>query len=229
MIFQDALLLAAVRATARFVSEVPEPFIQSSVLPLVSILPSCMATGDGAGAAYMLPLLVQISPLMSRGHSDVDMTRNELSSDLQDPRKVFSVLCGSIEHGLYHAIAVSIRHLETFIKRGGHFSGSCPSETEIAFTIVGRETDLVTSIDVLTGWSDVLTDLAWSVEESRTSMPSEVRRIVAECKQKVNEITNTVRANARDWSHSEAAMEKVNALLAVMDDTAEMATALSSL
>ena len=60
-------MLGAIRSMSRFASEVPDLFlIGESFDVFFSIVPDCMAAGDGQGALYILPILVQISTKLSR-------------------------------------------------------------------------------------------------------------------------------------------------------------------
>ena len=76
---QELLVMAAIRPMSRFISEAPEAFLQNNTpsLKLLAILPYCLASGEGQGAAYMLPALVQLSQFMSA----IDIKRNFDRSD----------------------------------------------------------------------------------------------------------------------------------------------------
>ena len=210
---QELIVMAAIRPMSRFISEAPEAFLQNNTpsLKLLAILPYCLASGEGQGAAYMLPALVQLSQFMSA----TDIKRNFDRSD-QPVMYVSHTLKNVIRFGLLNTIRSSHSKLKEYftLRPSSNDDMICKS----TFAEIKRDRS------ILMTWSDMIMDLAWSCEEDRDGLDDLVRLVLREL--------DEVKENVKVFEQSETDMAKSKgrkAALKLVADMEEITVMLQSL
>lgn len=169
------------------------------------LLPDCMAAGDGQGAAYILPSLVQIAPNLMRDGDDDDALGEH--QHVAEERAIF---LSALEYGLLAAVDAGIDLLDTL-------HGARSDSQVILYG--DAESAILSARNTIAAWSDVVTDLSWSALAS--AVPTSLVHVI----QRVKERTNISVGAYDDASGSGVDSVLVDAMVGDIRDVLELVQA----